>query len=500
MKHVAIALLIGLGLLAFPGTAWARWTRVSSEHFVFIGDVSERDIRDIAQRLEQFRDVVGRVFSDDATSTPVPTVVVVFANDRSFTPFKPVFQGKPVPVAGYFAGTEDVNYIAVNAEQDSAAYGVIFHEYAHFLIRNAVGNAPAWVNEGLAQFYQTFESRNGGKGATLGMPSTQSLRLLQASPALLPLAQLIDVQPDSQTYNEGDRRSLFYAESWALVHYLTFGAPARAGQLKAYLAAVLEGVRARDAFARAFGADTAALERELATYVRSIRLTALRIDFDERSTAGGLSPGEVIRDDEAAGYLGDMLARLNRTDDARAYLRKTIEANADAARAIAALGLLELRATNEAVAFPLLERAASLAPGVASVQSAYGRALTRRADRGGADDEELYERARTVLGRALELEPGNVSTMVTLAEVEMGSGASPERAVTLMQRALAASPGREEYRLMLAQALAVNGDYRGASNVLGLLVARASRPELREAARQALARVAEAEKAARDVR
>lgn len=500
MNRIAVAWLIAIGLLLVPAKASARWTRLSSEHFVFVGDVSDRELRDIARRLEQFREVVGRIFSQEATSTPVPTVVLVFQNDRSFTPFKPVYRGKPVAVAGFFVGTEDVNYIAVSAARDSAAFGVIYHEYAHFLIRNAVGDAPAWVNEGLAQFYETFESRNRGKGAMLGMPRAESLRVLQASSALLPISQLIAVKPDSAMYNEGDRRNLFYAESWALVHYLTFGAPARTGQLKTYLAAVLEGVPGAEAFGQAFGSDTAGLERELATYIRALALSALQIDFDERIMAREVSSGEEISDVEAAGYLGDMMARTNRIDDARQYLRKTIDANTNAARAIAALGLLELRATNDDAALPLLERAASLAPGVATIQSAYGRALTRRADRGWADEDALYARARTVLGRALELDPDNVSTMVTLAEVEMGSGADPARAVRLVQRALAASPGREEYRLMLAQALAMNGDYRGASNVLGPLMERGSRVQIRDAAREALARVAEAQNAVRALR
>src|SRR4029079_14288661 len=94
------------------------------------------------------------------------------------------------------------------------------------------------------------------------------------------------------------------------------------------------------------------------------------------------------------------------------------------------------------------------------IQSAYGRALTLRADQGATDEDLLYAKARTVLARALEIEPDNVSTMVTLAEVEMASLANPARAVTLMERAVALSPGREEYRLLLAQALAVNSEPR----------------------------------------
>jgi tetratricopeptide (TPR) repeat protein len=487
-------LLIALCVCA-PTPAWARWTRLASRHFVFVGDASERDIRNIAQRLEMFREVVGRVFSDSATNTTVPTVVMVFQNDRSFTPFKPVFQGRPVAVAGYFSPGEDLNYIAVNAEQEAQAAGIIFHEYAHFLIANAVGNAPPWVGEGLAEFYETFESSN-GKSATIGMPSRYNLGLLQETSTWLPVEQLIAVNHDSALYNEGDRRSLFYAQSWAFVHYLTFGAPERDGQLRKYLAAVTQGEP--DAFHRVFGTDDAGLLNAVQRYVRSFRMSVLRLSFSEMLTSGDLARAEVIPDAETSGYLGDMMARLNRADDARAYLKKTVDASPDAARALAALGLLELRASNAVAALPWLERAASLAPGDASVQSAYGRALTRRADRSGADGDALFARARTALARALELEPDNVSTMVTLAEVEMGSGAESTRAVSLMQKAVAAAPGREDYRLMLAQALAMNGDYTNSSNYVGPLMARGSRPEIRDAARDLAARMATALNAVRD--
>ena len=496
MKRIATSLLLLTGMLVSPTAAWAKWTRISSQHFVFVGDASEREIRDIALRLEQFREVVGRVLSDAVNSTPVRTVVVVFQNDKSFTPFKPEFQGRPVAVAGYFVGMEDANYIAVNAEQDSEAYGVIFHEYAHFLTSNAVGATPVWVSEGLAGLYETFEAVSGGKTAFIGKPSRQNLQLLQTSGPLMPVATLIAVQHDSPLYKEGDRRGLFYAESWALVHYLTFGNTARAGQLKAYLSSIGHGVPAADAFRTAFGADTSALDRELQRYLRAFSFTALRFDFDDKTSNAGTTPGEVLQDQDAAGYLGDLIARLNRTDAAREYLRKTIEANPDAARAMASLGLLELRASNDAVAFPLLEQAAALAQGDAAIQSAYGRVLTRRADLGRADEEALYAKARTVLARALELEPDNASTMVTLAEAQMGSGLDPGLAVKLMRAAVNAAPGREEYRLMLAQALAVAGDYQGASTYFGLLIARGSRPEIRDAARKALARVADARIAA----
>ena len=495
MFRRAIPVLILAFALLSPSAAQAKWTRLQTDHFLFVGEVTERQMRGMAVRLEQFRDVVARVVSADATQSPIPTVVVVFQDDKSFTPFKPLFQGRPVGLAGYFVGMEDVNYIAVNAEQEAMAYGLIFHEYAHFLTGNAVAATPVWVSEGLAEMYQTFEITNGGRTAVIGRPSRQNLELLQATASTIPIADLIAVTHDSSLYNEGNRRTVFYAQSWALVHYLTFGAPSRAGQLKKYLGATGEGVPPPRAFADAFG-SAAALETELQRYVKSVAFNVLRLEFDEKTATGSASRALPLSDSDAAGYLADLLARIERQDDARAFIAKALETTPDNARVMTALGLLELRARNNAAAFPLLEKAASLAPGDAGIQSAYGRALTLRADQGATDEDLLYAKARTVLARALEIEPDNVSTMVTLAEVEMASLANPARAVTLMEKAVAISPGREEYRLLLAQALAVNGDYRKASEYLHVLAESGSRPEIRDGAQRALDRVGDASSAA----
>ncbi len=497
MNRWLTTLVVLAALFGHPRAALARWTRLTTDHVTFVGGVPERTLRDIALHLEQFRDVVGHVGADAAARSPVPTVVVVFEGDRSFGPFKPVFNGRVVDVSGYFVGTEDVNYIAVNAAQEQDAYRVIFHEYAHFLIANAIGPAPAWASEGLAEFYQTLAWQDAGTRTLLGAPTPQNLQLLRAAPTLLSLDALRGVTHDSPLYNEGDRRVLFYAQSWALIHYLALGAPARVGQLTTFLTSIATGTPEPLAFRAAFGSDTALLERELSDYVRSARFPATRITVDARLGRGGASVGEAIDDDEASGYLGDMLARLNRAGDARAYLQRTLDRNPAAARALAALGSLDLRAGQDAEALALLERSAERAPGVASIQGMYGRALTRRADRGGADADALYARARVVLERARALEPQNVSTMVTLAEVEMASGADSPRALALMQQALAASPARDEYRLLLAQAQALNGDYDGASATLDQLVMRTARSEIRDAATRLRARVADAREQAR---
>ncbi len=483
-------------MLGTPSRAVAAWTRLSSAHFVFVGDASEREMRDMARRLEAFRDVVGRVFSERATASSVPTTVLVFRDRKSFEPYKPIYQGKPLAIAGLFAGREDANYIAIDAEQDTEAYGVVFHEYAHFLVGNAAGSVPTWLNEGLAQVYQTFELRDGGRSAFLGLLDTNAVRVLQTARTLMPVTELAAVTSDSPLYNEGDRRGLFYAQSWALVHYLSYGAPARTGQLRRYLASLANGDEPADAFATAFG-DPRLLDKELRDYLSQYTIASIKVSFDQKVVAAPLAPAEPVSEADVNGYLGDLLASIKRDDAARELLTRTLAAAPDSPRALMALGMMEMRASNDAAASPLLERAAALAPGAPSIQAAYGRVLTRRADKGGADEDEVYRKARTVLARSLELDPANPSTLVTLAEVEMGLADAPERAVSLVRRAMDAAPGREEYRLMLGQALAMSGDFRGGRSELAALAARGARADIRDAAKAALDRVTAAETVAR---
>jgi hypothetical protein len=60
----------------------------------------------------------------------------------------------------------------------------------------------------------------------IGRPSRQNLQVLQTT-SMLPVRDLIAVTRDSSLYNEGDRRGVFYAESWLLVHMMLHGQPER---------------------------------------------------------------------------------------------------------------------------------------------------------------------------------------------------------------------------------------------------------------------------------
>src|SRR4051794_8977368 len=103
VRLLAAALLF----ISVPSTAWAKWARLRTEHFVFVGDATDGTIRRVAQKLDHFREVRARALPGAGTKPPVPTVVIVFRSDASLKPYKPLFQGRPVAVAGFFQPAED---------------------------------------------------------------------------------------------------------------------------------------------------------------------------------------------------------------------------------------------------------------------------------------------------------------------------------------------------------------------------------------------------------
>src|SRR5437762_2313930 len=255
--------LLFLGLAGTTVVAKDTWISVRSKNFFLIGNSSEKEIRQVAERMEQFREVASHLFTKANFNSPVPTTVVVFKNDSSYRPFKP-----NANTAGYFQPGPDVNYITLKTEvsDDQNPFGVIFHEYTHLLIDNTSGNVPTWFNEGLAEYYSTFAIEEDRK-VHLGELIPYHLETLRQD-KLYPLRRLFAVDQHSPEYNEGSKRGMFYAESWALVHYLLLGNDGqRVAQLGKFLQLTEANTPIDDAFKQAFGIDVESFEKELKKYI-----------------------------------------------------------------------------------------------------------------------------------------------------------------------------------------------------------------------------------------
>ena len=488
-----VSLLIAAFLLAcFPDTALADWSKLQTPHFLFVGDASEGQMRRTAQRLEQFRDVLGRALPAGATFSPVPTVVIVFGSARSFAPYRPRFEGRAIDVAGFFQSGEDTNFIVVNGSTGEQAFTTILHEYAHAVVSNRMGSLPTWLNEGLAEFYETFESRNGGRSAVIGLAPAHHVQMLRETP-LIPLRDLFAITSSSSDYNEGRRRGVFYAQSWALWHYLYFSGEPRASQLNKYILEAPAAVSHEAAVRAAFGDDLQSLQEELRDYVSQVRFKAITFSFDEKVLGGLVGPVLRIDDPEATAYLGDLLGRSRREDEARAMLLPLLQHPLGGARASAALGLLELRRDRTGEALALLEPAAARYPQDVTVQGALARTLIARLSEMSGNSEarkSTLDTAKVALARVLAGEPDNAYATAMLGFVELSLGEDVAQAASLLSKAAAMAPSRQEYRIMHAQALARQGDYQGATSLLGPLVGFGRTQQTRDAARAALTTIA----------
>src|SRR5205809_234764 len=215
MRRALAAALLVFCVTTFGAAAGRAWRSIRGRDVIVFGQQSAGRLRDLAVEIEQFRLVVAELIHGARQPPPLPTLVFAFDDPRSLQPYVPLYRGKPISLAGFChcGSADDVSVIAASLSGAAESSSIVFHEYAHLLIRNAAGGVPLWLNEGLAEYFSTFSLRSNGHEAIVGRPMPLHLALLNQR--LIPVAQLIAVGPTSPMYNEGDRRSVFYAEAWA---------------------------------------------------------------------------------------------------------------------------------------------------------------------------------------------------------------------------------------------------------------------------------------------
>ncbi len=76
-----------------------------------------------------------------------------------------------------------------------------------------------WLNEGLAEYFETFQIENDRQTATLGGLNDEHLLLLQEN-KLIPFEAFFDTDYYSLRKQGNHGAGLFFAQAWALTHYL----------------------------------------------------------------------------------------------------------------------------------------------------------------------------------------------------------------------------------------------------------------------------------------
>ncbi len=484
MKRIVVSLAVFFSLIAAQSaiasvSAKETWTSVRSKNFLLVGNANEKDIRQVALRMEQFREVFSLLFSGLKVDSPVPTTVVVFKNEESFRPFK-----LNATNAGYFQPGPDINYIALRLGRDSGSvddpYAIIFHEYTHLLVRATSGTTPLWFNEGLAEYYSSFSITDDQK-VVVGRPIGRHVYLLRDN-KMLPLRTLFQVDSKSAYYNESEKQSIFYAEAWALMHYLVLGKEGqRKPQLGKFIDLVSANVPMEDAFTQAFATSFENMEKELRAYIQRDRYPVITASFANKVTYDNAMQSAVISEAEAQAYMGDLLLKSNR-GEAEQYLQKALSLDPNLAMANASLGLLRLRQGKQVEARQLLERAVGASSQNYLINYYYAFTLSREGHR---DNEavmgfapETVTKMRAALTRAINLRPDFPESYNLLAFVNLVTDTDIDETLQMLKREIAKAPGRSDMIFMLAQIYMRKQDFSTARGLIDRL-SRDSDPELR---------------------
>jgi tetratricopeptide (TPR) repeat protein len=482
MKRILLAALLLFHVLSVA--AADKWTRVQSKNFTLVGNATENEIREVAEGLEVFRTVFSRFFSLKEGSS-VATLVTVFRSDQAFKPYKPLYKGKPGNVAGYFHGGPDVNFIVLAADMDTPR--VIYHEYVHRLMSDNLGKLPAWFQEGFAECFSTMEIEGRDKKVRLGLPIAEHVELLNQR-RFMPLERLFAVEHGSPEYNEEEKQGVFYAESWALVHYMMLESEQRRAQFNQFLGALSRGIPPPQAFQETFKMELSAFQKTFEAYIQQrMAWNAFEINTPKGLDRSKDMIARVMSEAEAEAHLGSLLMRQDRLPEAETHIAKAVKLEPKLGTVQATMGQLLMEKGNNGEASEYLKRATELDPDNYLTHYYYATLLRSQKERTTEDREML----RRELKRAIELAPRFVEATEMLAAENLSRNIEIPQTIELLGKAIDIAPGRDYLVLQLAAAYAQTPGQRATARPLiqNLMIRPGLEPQLRQEAQNLLAYV-----------
>jgi tetratricopeptide (TPR) repeat protein len=487
--HILRSFAISIVILASAGVSFgqSQWTSIRSANFSVVGNAQEREIRRVTTKLEQFREVFTRLFPNLKFSSPVPTTVIVFRNEKAFRPYKPLGpDGAPSEwAAGYFHSGDDFNYIVLSTERErQATYQTIFHEYVHFLISNSFRRSriPPWFGEGLAEYYDQF-AIEGDIRVFLGNVNSSHVNTLQRS-TLIPLDTFFRIDHYSLNQQGSHGANIYYAQAWALMHYMFHGPGGdRSKQVDAFMRALLQGEDDEEAFRRSFQMDFAEMERELRRYIDRRTFLRTQITFKEKLSFDDQMVAAPLPESEAKAILGDLLLSAGRLDEAEAHLNEALAGNADSQLANSSMAMVKMRQRKFDEARALLDRI--LRSGKADYLAHYRFAfvLSREGmhENGWVTNyrDEVARQMRALLRRSIELNPSFPESYRLLAFISIVRNDEIDESIGHIRKALSLSPGNEIYQLDLASLYLRKEEFDTASAIAKSIFESAKEPSVR---------------------
>ena len=473
-----------LVLASFPThAADQHWLRVSSDRFVVITDAGEKPGHDVVAHFDQMRSIFGQLLSRSKLRMSEPMEIIAIRGDKDYGQLAPQVSGKAIDSAGFWLSGEDRIFIVLNLSQPDP-WRAVEHQFAHYMLNYNYPPTPPWFDEGFAEYFASLNLT--AKSAELGSdpelhPSSQTNLLgrevevknlksfteILQNPVWLAWPDLLTMKNRAVNGQEGTHNTLFYAQSWMLVHYLLN--KDKMSELGKYFGLVeIQRVPVDQAIQQAFGMSVAQMDQEVKAYFRSLAPLFTALDDSQRPNAPAI-PQAVYQtalpfsvDDvgtsskslsipEAQALVAEMELRIpERRQQAFAQLQKLIpDPKAETVVAHRALAWTYVQKGDTSHAFEELNAAVQLNANDPWTRFGLALASYHSGEKGARVQglANMMESLHIVIDEYPDF--AEAYNMLGWARLAGGGG---NAAVESMKQAVQLSPRDEEYQLRLARA------------------------------------------------
>ena len=433
------------------------WIEVTTQNFTIHSTLDEAQTVELARFLEMFRIATAAVTNVTTIESPIPTNILVLADRADYREFD-----LPPTSAGVYMQSMRDNTIIMRDIRGDHEKTIIMHEYVHFLVRNqGTRTYPRWFSEGFAE-YLSAAAVVGGVFELGRVPEMR--RSSFRFGGWVPIRRVVG----AKNYSEFDSRDLamFYAESWALVHFL-LNRPDRAfGQdMQTYLELIDSGVRSTTAFEKGFGLGLGQLNRDVPNYLNKGEFNTLRLSVSD--ILPQFSPQtRTLPIEEVGLVVGKVALRRGEYRLAEEAFEKAVDLESTRARAAAGLGDAFKFQNKHDVALRHFERAVQAAPDDPYVQLDAGEYWhdMARMEEDAALRKSHIDRARTHYLSAWRLDDGIAEVYAMLGESYTLLGDDHAKAVELLEIAAKILPSSVSIHFKLAEAYLDAGMRESASD------------------------------------
>ena len=453
------------------------WVEVRSPNFTVVSNAGEKEARKIADQFEQFREVFHNSFPELRVDLGKPLIIFAVKNEDSLKLLLPAYwevKGRAHP-AGYYVSGEDRHFVAVRTNiEGENPYEVVYHEYTHAIMNLNFQGLPVWLGEGLAEFYGNSTIHD--KDVEIGRIAPAHLHALQQN-RLIPIDVLLEANAQSPYYNEENRVSVFYAESWAIVHYLMMDPEARKRQLLSNFLTAWEASGSQvEAAQKTFG-DLKKFSQAMEAYSRQnlfyVGKVNTSIHGDPKSYSSRIIPPADLLADRALFNI-----HTRRPHAAKAAVEEALQADPSLALAHEARGLLAYLQKDFTAAEAAFSRAIELNSTSYFVYYFDARARFWR----GMPSSEDRDRVVASLDRAVSMNPQFAPAYAALSSVYSMQPETHEKAFEAGRKAMQLEPGNLSYAMNFVYVLLNAGKTAEAKQLVARIQNAARTPEDRASA------------------